>query len=136
MNNFDYWYTHDKEALQHFLSCDCERLCGFNGLTNNMCFDFIMSEFEYIVDYLGDTHKGDVDKSDIDKAREDLQDACDKLTNADLPEQLRLANNRIAALERRIKQLESQKEYYRELFSEMSTLAHEMSRIAERFGDA
>ena len=70
------------------------------------------------------------------QAQVDLQEACDKLTNADLPEQLRLANNRIAALERRNKQLEGQKEYYRELFSEMSTLAHEMSRIADRFGDA
>ena len=70
------------------------------------------------------------------QAKADLQEACDKLTNADLPEQLRLANNRIAALERRIKQLEGQKEYYRELFSELSTSAHEMLRITEKFGDA
>ena len=70
------------------------------------------------------------------QAQVDLQEACDKLSGADVREQLRLANNQIAALQRRIKQLESQKEYYRELFSELGTLSHEMQRITERFGDA
>ena len=70
------------------------------------------------------------------QAQADLQEACDKLNGADLSEQLRLANNQIAALQRRVKQPENQKEYYRELFSELSTYAHDIQRITERFGDA